>query len=126
MQKISNFDVEIDVIPNRLEKYMAFTINKKKIIGSMQFMNSSLDTLVKNLSDNDFKHLSQEFSDEQFNLIKKRSASIWIHGTFWKVFWRTITCKTFISKTEYLHANNVWNMFQMFKWIKWVIIMVFI
>ena len=39
-------------------------------------MNSSLDTLVKNLSDNDFKHLSQEFSDEQFNLIKKGSASI--------------------------------------------------
>ena len=76
MQKISNFDVEIDVIPNRLEKYMAFTINKKKFIGSMQFMNSSLDTLVKNLSDNDLKHLSQEFSDEQFNLIKKRSASI--------------------------------------------------
>ena len=28
MQKISNFDVEIDVIPNGLEKYMAFTINK--------------------------------------------------------------------------------------------------
>ena len=27
MQKISNFDVEIDVIPNGLEKYMAFTIN---------------------------------------------------------------------------------------------------
>ena len=35
MQKISNFDVEIGVIPNRLEKYMAFTINKKKFIGSM-------------------------------------------------------------------------------------------
>ena len=76
MQKISNFDVEIDVIPNGLEKYMAFTINNFFFfIGSMQFMNSSLDTLVKNLSDNDFKHLSQEFSDEKFNLIKKRSAS---------------------------------------------------
>ena len=28
MQKIIKFDVEIDVIPNGLEKYMAFTINK--------------------------------------------------------------------------------------------------
>ena len=31
---------------------MAFTINKKLVfIDSMQFMNSSLDSLVKNLSD---------------------------------------------------------------------------
>ena len=42
----------------------------------MQFMISSLDTLVKNLSDNDFKHLSQEFSGEQFNFVKKRGVSI--------------------------------------------------
>ena len=42
---------------------MAFTINKNLIfIDSMQFMNSSLDVLVKNWSDNDFKHLSREFS----------------------------------------------------------------
>ena len=27
----------------------------------MQFMNSSLDKLVKNLSDNDFKYLTEEF-----------------------------------------------------------------
>ena len=33
-------------------------------IGSMKFMNSSLDALVKNFSDNDFKYLSQEFSDK--------------------------------------------------------------
>ena len=38
---------------------MAFKINKNLVfIDSMQFMNSSLDALVKNLSDNDFKHLS--------------------------------------------------------------------
>ena len=28
----------------------------------MHFMDSSLDSLVTNSSDNDFKHLSQEFS----------------------------------------------------------------
>ena len=56
-QKIGKFDVKISVIPNGLEKYMAFTINKNFIfIESMQFMNSSLDALVKNLSDNNFKH----------------------------------------------------------------------
>ena len=38
----------------------------------MQFINSSLDSLVKNLSDNDFKHLSKEFSDEFLKLAKQK------------------------------------------------------
>ena len=38
MQKINKFDIEISVIPNGLEKYMAFTINKNLIfIGSICF-----------------------------------------------------------------------------------------
>ena len=65
MGEINKFDVQISVIPNGLEKYMAFTINKNLIfIISMQFMNSSLVVLVKNLSDNDFKLSSQEFSSD--------------------------------------------------------------
>ena len=65
MQEIDKFDVKISVISNGLEKYMAFTINKNLVfIDSMQFMNSSLDELVKNLSDNDFKYSSREFSGE--------------------------------------------------------------
>ena len=79
MQKIDKFDVEIGVIPNGLEKYMAFIINKNLVfIDSMQFMNSSLDGLVKNLTDNDFKYLSQEFGDDLLKLVKKMSLSIWI------------------------------------------------
>ena len=38
----------------------------------MQFMNSSLDSLVKNLSDNDFKYLSEEFSGEFLKLVKQK------------------------------------------------------
>ena len=34
-------------------------------------MNSSLDVLVKNLSDNDFKYLSKEFSEELLELVKQ-------------------------------------------------------
>ena len=44
---------------------MAFIINRKLVfIDSMRFMNSSIDSLVKNLSDNDFKYLSEVFSGE--------------------------------------------------------------
>ena len=65
IKEISQFNVKVSVIPNGLQKYMAFTINRNLIfIDSVQFMNSSLDSLVKNLSDNDFKYLSEEFSSD--------------------------------------------------------------
>ena len=50
MQQIGKFNIIISVLPNGLEKCMAFTINKNLVfIDSMQFMNSSQNTLVKNL-----------------------------------------------------------------------------
>ena len=77
MQEIGKFDVNISVIPNGVEKHMAFTINKNLVfIDNMQFMNSSLDSLVKNLSDIDFKHLSQEFSGDLLKLVKRRRVSV--------------------------------------------------
>ena len=70
-KELSRFNVKISVIPNGLEKYMAFTVNKNLVfIDSMQFMNCSLDKLVKNLNDKDFKYLSEEFSGEQLKLVK--------------------------------------------------------
>ena len=70
MQEIGKFSVEISFIPNRLEKY---NINKKLVfIDNMQFMNYGLDALVKNLTDHDFKYLSQEFNGEQLNLVKQK------------------------------------------------------
>ena len=35
-------------------------------------MNSSLDALVKNLSDSDFEHLSQEFCGKKLKLVKQK------------------------------------------------------
>ena len=52
---------------------MGITINKNLVfIDSMQFMNSSLDSLVKNMSDNDFKYLSEEFSGDLLKLVKQK------------------------------------------------------
>ena len=42
------------------------------IIGSMQFMNYSLDKLAKNLSDEDFKYLVEEFDSENLKLLKQK------------------------------------------------------
>ena len=66
MNVINEFDVNVSVIPNGLEKCMAFTINKNLVfIDSKQFMNSSLRKLFKDLSDSDFKYLSEEFNPKQ-------------------------------------------------------------
>ena len=65
--ELNKFDVKMNVIPNRLEKYMTFLLDKNLVfIDSMQFMNSSLDRLVTNLSDEDFKYLVEEFGSKQF------------------------------------------------------------
>ena len=37
-------------------------------------MNFSLDKLVKNLSDNDFKYLTEEFGSKNLELLKQKSA----------------------------------------------------
>ena len=59
LQELGKFNLKINVIPNELEKYMSFSINNKlSFIDNFQFLSSSLDSLVKNLGDNDFKYLS--------------------------------------------------------------------
>ena len=73
IKEMSKSDVKLSVIPNGLEKYMAFTINKNLVFtDSMKFMNSGLDSSVKNLSDNDFKYLSEEFSGEFLELVNEK------------------------------------------------------
>ena len=71
--ELDKLDVKISVIPNGLEKYMALFLNKNLVfIDSMQFINSSLDKLVKNLSDEDFKYLVEEFGSENLELLKQK------------------------------------------------------
>ena len=41
---------------------------KISLLLTMQFMNSSLDSLVESWLNNYFKHLSQEFSGEQISV----------------------------------------------------------
>ena len=60
MQEIGKSYIKVNFIPNGSEKYMAFRINNISVfIGNMQFMNSSLNALVKDLSEMDIKYLSQ-------------------------------------------------------------------
>ena len=65
------FNLKINDIPNRLEKYMSFSINDKmRFVDSFQFLSFSLDSLVKNFGKKGFKYLSQEFHNSVLDLVK--------------------------------------------------------
>ena len=72
---LHKFNLKVDVIPNGLEKYKAFFLGRDLVfIDSMQFINSSLDKLVKNLVDKDFKYSVKEFSSRNLELLKQKGA----------------------------------------------------
>ena len=119
MQEIGKYDVKVNVVPNGLEKCMAFTINNNLVfIDSMQFMNSSLDTLVKNLSDNFQKILSEELIGDLLELAKQKRVHLYEYMDSFKKFSED-KCKFVsslrdkcISEKDYLDAINVYNVFK--------------
>ena len=52
---------------------MSFSISNKLIfIDSFQFLSSSLDSLIQNLTNNNFKYLVQEFDNNVLDLLKQK------------------------------------------------------
>ena len=122
-KELSKFDVKISVIPNGLQKYMVFTINRNLFfIDSMLFMNSSLDKLVKNLSDHDLVYLSGEFSGEQLKLVKEKGVYPYEYLNSFKKFkenklsdkstFFSLSKDCDINEKEYQRAINVWKVFK--------------
>ena len=120
---ISKFELKISVMPTGLEKYMAFTINNNLVfIDSMQSINFTLDLFFKNLSDNDYKYLSQEFSGELLKLVKQKGVYPYEYmDSFKKFFDEKLPdgCEFYISlkdkcisEKDYLQAINVCNVFK--------------
>ena len=74
---LNKFDVKIDVMPNRLEKEIFFLNKNLVFIDSMQFMNSSIDKLVKNLTNNEFKYLTEAFGFKNLELLKQKGVYLY-------------------------------------------------
>ena len=89
----------------------------------MQFMKSSLDSLVKNLGDRHFKYLSEEFSGEYLRLVKGKGLYPHEYMDIFKRFNENklpYKCGFFISlkdsgisEEEYQRANSAWKTFKM-------------
>ena len=73
MQEIGKSNKDINVIPNNMEKYLAFMIDRNLIfIDSFQFMNQNLSNLANNLPKDGFYHTKNEFGSNNLELIIKR------------------------------------------------------
>ena len=116
--------MNINCIPNNMEKYLAFMLgNHLVFLDSFQFMSSSLDNLIKNLPDEAFKYTKQEFKKEQFNLMKQKGIYPYDHMDSFDRFNETklpvqqdfysILNNEHISDEQYKHAQNVWNTFNL-------------
>ena len=82
-------------------------------------MNSSLDLLVKNLMNEDFKYLSEEFSGKFLELVKEKGVYPYEYMNSFNKFSEN-KCEFFsslkdecISEKDYERAKNVWNAFEM-------------
>ena len=125
--------MNINCIPNNMEKYMAFMLgNHLVFLDSFQFMSSSLDNLVKNLPDEAFKYTDEEFQtkdlgcncgEQPSRLVKRKGVYPYDHMDSFQKFEETelptqekfysILNNEHISAEDYQHAQNVWKTFNM-------------
>ena len=125
MQEIGKFKENINVIPNNMEKYMAFMIGKNlTFIDSFQFMSSSLEKLVSNLPDDLFEYTAKVFKKcDEFKLMKHKGIYPYDYMDSFEKFNETalpskecfysILNDEDITQEEYAHAKEVWNTFEL-------------
>ena len=91
-------------------------------IDSFRFLSSSLDSLVKNLGQNDFKYLSQEFDNNVLDPVKRKGFYLFEYMSDSQKFKEKLPSKEklYISLTgkkigskEHEPALKVWNKFLM-------------
>ena len=122
MQEIGKFKNNINVIPNNMEKYMAFMIDRNLIfIDSFQFMNKSLSYLANNLPKDGFHHTKNKFGTEIKLITRKGVYPYDYMNDFNKfkeeglpsieIFYSKLTGED-ISDHNYNHAENVWKKFK--------------
>ena len=115
-------DLNINAIPNNMEKYIAFMLgNHLTFIDSFQFMSSSLDKLVSNLPKDDLIYTSKAFKGKRLDLLSKKGVYPYdFMDSFEKFNNRELPTKDqfysivndeHVTDDEYDHAKKVWDTF---------------
>ena len=139
IKKLSGNSGKLNCIPNNEEKYISFSKEIKvgefigkdgkthevkrelRFIDSFRFMGSSLDSISKNLTKDQFKNIKSYYSGKQLDLLLRKG----VYPYDWvdsidkfsetqlppKESFYSELCDEGISDEDYLHAQEVWNVF---------------
>ncbi len=117
---------DITVIPSTEEKYIS--LSKKvcpkfeiRYVDTFRFMSSSLDSLAKNLTKQQFKETISHFGIDKIDLVSKKGIFCYEYITDWnkldeqslppiQQFYSSLT-NSDITQQQYEHARNVWDTF---------------
>ena len=115
--------MNINAIPNNMEKYMAFMLgNHLTFLDSFQFMSSSLEKLVSNLPKELLKYTSQTFKNEKLDLMSKKGVYPYDFMDSFEKFNEKLPSKEdfysilndeHITDKDYQHAQTVWDAFSL-------------
>ena len=115
--------MNINVIPNNMEKYMAIMLGEHlTFIDSFQFMSSSLDKLVSNLPKESLKYTSKRFQGMKLNLMAKKGVYPYDYMDSFDKFNEQLPTKEdffsilnneHITDEDYNHALKVWKTFSL-------------
>ena len=115
-------EMNINIIPNNMEKYLAIMLGKHlTFIDSFQFMSSSLEKLTGNLSS--FKYTSEKFkSKSELDLMSQKGVYPYDYMDSFEKFdeqlpekedFFSILNNEHITDEDYKHALNVWETFSL-------------
>lgn len=124
IKELAKYEGYFKIIPKTKEQYISLTkiIQTKQIkfIDSLQFLNSSLDVLSRNLNDDEFIHLSNEFHNaDLLKLLKRKGIYPYDYmDSFLKYeenclppkecFYNSLKCEH-ITDEDYKHAEQIWQ-----------------
>ena len=116
-------EMDINAIPNNMEKYMAFMLgNHLTFIDSFQFMSSSLEKLVSNLPRKSLKYTSQKFKGKKLDLMARKRVYPYDYMDSLDKFDEKLPLKEdffsimnneHITDKDYQHAQTVWDTFSL-------------
>ena len=120
MQAMSNLQKEVKCVANNMEKYITFSVEGLRFIDSLNFLQGSLDSLVKATPKSELK-ITSSFSNGSDLLYKKGIYPYEYMDSFEKFSETSLPPKeSFYSKLndehitedEYAHAKTVWETFE--------------
>ena len=115
--------MNINAIPNNMEKYMALMLgNHLTFIDSFQFMSSGLDKLVNNLPKDVLKYTSQQYKGKKLDLMARKGVYPYDYMDRFEKFNTVLPSKEdfysilndeHISDKDYQQAQTVWDTFSL-------------